>query len=134
VKRLGDRFQTQAIGRGAVKYEEHLDVCAKLIFESRLRRVGIGVVAVADHMPLVRPVDGLQYRGMDPGIVVAGEAASGFHEFNNLTEERKEESSTHLFPVETSKKVEVLDIRMCVTIWLHIILSVKDFETRPVSN
>jgi hypothetical protein len=110
MKRIGGCLQAQAIGCSAVKYEEHLDVIAQLLPELCLRGMRIGVIAIADHVPLIRPADGFKYRGVHSGIVVAGEASSGFHEFNNLAEEQKEQESTHLFPAGTSKNCKFLTV------------------------
>ena len=74
---IGESFQAQAICGGAIEDKENLDVIPEDAFEVAYSGLGVGVVTVPDDVALINSGDCLQNLGMDAGIVVAGEAASG---------------------------------------------------------
>ena len=80
VKRPGEGLQTEHICGGAIEDEENGDIVTKVLAEFCHRRFRVGIVAVSDHMALVRVLDGLQRVGMHPGIVVAGKTSAWFHD------------------------------------------------------
>src|SRR3977135_4202457 len=73
-----ERLQTENIGAGAVEGEENINVRAEVLLEFLDGRAGIRVVPVGNDMALIGAGKGFEDLGMDPGIVVAGEAAERF--------------------------------------------------------
>ncbi len=79
VIRVGQSFQAEAVGRGAVEDHKNFDIRAELLLEFADRRLRPGVVPIADRVALIGAGNRLQHFGMNAGIVVAGKAARRFH-------------------------------------------------------
>src|SRR5271154_2901440 len=60
---------------------------------------GVGIVAVSHDMALIRGGNSLQDFGMNTGIIVAGEAARGFHGLINLAEENRDANGASLLMI-----------------------------------
>ena len=58
-----------------------------MLLESAYGRAGEGIIPVADRMAAVGGGDRLEHLRMHAGIVVAGEAAGGFHGLNNVADD-----------------------------------------------
>ena len=85
--RIGQSFQAEAIGRGAVKDEEDFNIRAEALLEFLHHRLGVGIVAIADRMAVIGFSNhGSQDLRMNSGIVVAGKTAGRFHVRNNVAE------------------------------------------------
>ena len=91
---VGQRFQAQAIGSGAIENEEDFNIRAKMLLEFLHRGRGVGIVSIAHRMTLVRFADGFQNFGVNPGIVVAGKTAGRFHVRNNVADGGVQTSGT----------------------------------------
>lgn len=84
--RIRQRFETEAIGCGAIEYDEDVNVGAKMLLKFAYRGLRITVISISNRMTLVGRDDGLYDFRMDAGIVVAGKAAPRFHSGNNVAE------------------------------------------------
>ena len=51
--RIGQRFQAEAVGCGAIKHNEDVNVGAKMPLEFGYSGFGVGVVSVSNRMTLV---------------------------------------------------------------------------------
>ena len=71
-------LQAEDVGAGSVEGEENIDIGTEVLFEFPDGGASVRIVAVGDHMSLVRTGYRFQNFGMDAGIIVAGEASGGF--------------------------------------------------------
>src|SRR5262249_1714122 len=83
---IGQSFEAEAVGGGAVENDEDLDVRAKMPLEFTNHRCGVRIVAIAHGVALVDGGDRPEDFGVNSGIVVAGKAARRVHVPNNLAE------------------------------------------------
>jgi len=92
---LGESFEAEHVGGGAVEDEEDVDAVAEMFLKFLGGRLRMRVVAIADHVAVVDGGEGTENVGMDPCIIVAGKAAGRFHGGINLTEVAAENEDNH---------------------------------------
>jgi len=74
----GERLQAENVCAGAVEDDEDLGVGAKLLTKFLHYGVGVGVGAIADHVPFIGECDRLDDFGMNAALLSLAKLRRGF--------------------------------------------------------